>query len=400
MLLTRCVRSVVEVMIPFGFDFEKYLASVPSKSVLLDESHALDNPILGFTNGAPVFKYPKGKLDVMFEYGTRVEILHRNRTKMVATAALHTPHTISLKKAAFDILERLRKQPTVRWNGDGNHFYDVRVDKMPPLSRHKDKMQLFLNARHMDRRVVLKTTQDHGLMLRYILEAVIQTLLYRRCPESVPRPALVGLTADNRLVFASEELLTPSVTTFIRTVPTTNQLLYMSQQFCEMMIRVQAAGCTHRDTHTSNVYVDPQTMHTRLIDFDWSALKYEQIVLSVPRHLYDSTRELYGRNRSVDCCIFFRSLQKQLADMPAMADYYNTFLTPLMQRYENECREQLTAAKDTVSRQLYNIASSKNGQYSHARGLRRLALDFDYEMGYYEWKTMRPEAILYFMKNH
>ena len=386
---------------PFGFDFEVCLSDVPTRSVLLDETHALDNPVLGFKDGAPVFTYPKGKLDVMFEHGTRIKILHRNRTKMMATAALHTPHTISLKKAAFDILDTLRKQPRVRWNSNGDTFYDVRLDASPPLLRHKDRMQLFRNARHLGRRVVLKTTQDPALMLRYILEAVIQTLVYRKCPESVPAPTLVGLTDDDRLVCASEELLTPSVTDFIRTVPTTAQLLYMSRQFCEMMMRVQAVGCTHRDTHTSNVYVDPKTLRTRLIDFDWSAIQHGQTVLSVPRHLYDSTRGLYGRNRSVDCCIFFRSLQSQLAGKQAVADYYKAFLGPLMQLYEDECRARLTGAHDIASQQLYRVASSTgglHGEYGHAHGLSRLATDFDYEMGYYEWQTMRPEAILKYIQ--
>lgn len=389
---------------PFGFPFLSILQDVYAKSELLDESHGLDNPVQGFdARGAPIFKYPEGKLDVVLEYGNRVQIMHRDRIKTVATAALHTPHTISLQKVAFVILQRLRKQPHVRWDSDGSTFYDVKLTNRLPIQSHHNRMELWLDARHCGHRVVLKTTKNPAYMLRYILEAVIQTLVFRQCPKDVPEPFMVGLTADQRLVVCSEQITIPAVTQMIRHAPSYADLLQMSQHFCEMILRIQSAGCTHRDAHTSNVYVDPKTLQTRLIDFDWAAIRWCEFTLSIPRHLYDSTREIYGRNRSVDCCIFFRSLQTQMVGMthPDIVRFKTNILTPIMQRYEDECRSTLSNASDTVSQQLYRIASSTEtirGEYAHANGLKRMFTDFDYEMGYYEWKSMRPEVILKYLK--
>lgn len=392
-------------MEPFGFDFVDLFAGVCPHSELLDETHALDNPLCGFDQrGAPIFKFPDGKLEMVYEHGLRMTILHNNRQKEVATATLHTPHTITLKKMAFDILERIRASPRVQWNVAGNSFYHVQLTNTKSIKRHRNRMELWTNARHCGRRVVLKTTTDPAYMLRYILEAAIQTLIYRRFPRDVARPALVGLTPDNRLVVCSEELVIPPVTDFIRGGPSCRNLILMSIHFCEMILRMQTVGFTHRDSHTSNVYVDPETLQTRLIDFDWSAIRMKNTVISVPRHLYDSTRESYGRNRSVDCCIFFRSLQTQMDDIrhPEVTKFRQRFLEPLMQRYEDECRFKLLGSDDTVSKQLYRIASSTGGlrgEYGHAYGLKRLFSDFDYEMGYFEWGSMRPEYILEFIAN-
>lgn len=387
---------------PFGFRFEHYLDQVAQKSVLLDETHGLDNPVRAFDlRGAPVFTYPRAKFDVVFEHGARVEILHKRRQKTVATSALHTPHTISLKKAAHDILIKLRTQPRIVWDGPSDSLYDIHLSNKQSRKSHGGKLEVWTNARYCGRRVVLKTTKDAAYMLRYILEAVVHTLVFRKCPRAVPTPLLVGLTVDNRLVVCMEELTMPSVTAYIRHLPTNacRSLLEMSRHFCETISQVQAAGFTHRDAHTSNVYVDPRTLRTRLIDFDWSAIRWGNTVLSIPRHLYDSTRESYGSNRSVDCCIFFRSLQTQLDKirLDGVIQYVQRFLTPLMQRYEDECRFSLVGASDAVSQQLYRVASSTGelrGEYRHVHGLSRLSKDFDYEMGYYEWQTMRPDAIL------
>ena len=158
-----------------------------------------------------------------------------------------------------------------------------------------------------------------------------------------------------------------------------------------------------------NVYYNEQTRQIQFIDFDWSCIWSGRQVVAVPRFLYDTTRAAYGRNRSVDMCIFMRCLGNQIKRAPS---FVNRIWLPLMRRYEKESGERLLkkaagyegVSGEVAAIQLYKMgvhtAKGEPSKYSHKTGYRKYGQEFDYIMGYYEWPCMTPHAILLFLREH
>lgn len=187
-----------------------------------------------------------------------------------------------------------------------------------------------------------------------------------------------------------------------------------------MRIIQERAHFTHRDCHTGNVYYDERNRRIQFIDFDWSCIRWRYVrfdpethqhsaknkIISVPRHLYDTTRAEYGKNHSVDMCRFMRCLGEQLGRAGRFKEH---IWEPIMKRYEDECRDLLLkksagydgVSGDTAALQLYSMGYDKQTRrYSHATGCRNYDKEFDYYMGYYEWPCMTPGAIHEFLMNH
>ncbi len=389
---------------PFGFDLGQYVAHVKQDCRLGVKTHHIDNRITGFRQGQPIFENPTQFFTVTQTDGMMTTLKGKDNRELVSE--FHNSHTVSLFAMAHRIKSRLLM-------ADGVHLQESRASEFKQVDLRRSKHQLrrsktdivWLNATHLSKRVVLKTTTDPLTMLRYILEAVIHHRLAAVCPECFPTLYFVGFEKQQRLVVCSEQLPTVSVTRFVRELPVNDDhaVWQMVRQVCGTVLKVQQQiQFTHRDCHTSNVYYDKQDRTVKFIDFDWSSLQWGGVKLSVPQYLYDTTRPTYCRNKSVDLCIFWRTLGPTLDRAPRFRDFV---YKPLMKRYEKESQRFLRtqSAIDTAAMHLYKTSSSDQsmrGDYAHRFGLKKYPINFEYRMAYYEWACMTPNSIIQFMENH
>jgi len=392
---------------PFGSVVYGLLDLIVTKYKLGSRSHHISNYIEHFDErNQPVFIKPHKKWTVSHVSGIYARF--EGGRRRIFVSGMHTSHTVSLYDVAHRIRDALRQQPlVVIQKGASIRFKHVDISSAKSQHRHSSRNKLWLNATHAGRQVVLKTTTNPAMQLTYIIEAVIHFLAHQRCPTYIPRLHFIGFAAEDRLVVCSEQLRIPSVTDFVQTLqhPRPDIMIWrMVRSVCMSLRRLQrTAQFTHRDCHINNVYYDYRGSKVQFIDFDWSSIRWTNKIISVPRHLYDTTRAGYGYNRSVDCCVFLRTLG------PALKGKVPTFLReiydPLMQRYEDECRSVLLqkSRSDTAAMQIYRLSTKGgkiNGQYAHRYGLAKYSKTFEYHMGYYTWTTMTPEAILTFLEQH
>lgn len=400
---------------PFGFVLDDYLQHIATNYGLGLISHHITNYIKRFDGAMdqehrlvyyPVFKHPHKKWTVADVSGIYARF--KGEPNRIYISGMHTPHTVSLYRVAHQIRDQLRCQPmVVIQQAVSSRFKHVDISHAKSQHRHSSKNKLWLSATHFGQEVVLKTTTDPAMQLTYIIEAIIHFLASQRCPTYIPPLHFIGFAADNRLVVCSQQLQIPSVTAFIHTLrhPRPDEMVWlMVRAVCMSLRRLQlTAQFTHRDCHINNIYYNMRGSRVKFIDFDWSCIRWRNKIISVPRHLYDTTRPQYGYNRSVDCCVFLRTLG------PALRGKVPTFLKkiydPLMQRYEDECRTVLKqkARSDTAAMQIYRMSTKGGkltGAYEHRYGLAKYQNKFEYHMGYYTWPSMTPQAILNFLDEH
>lgn len=416
-------RRVQPVRDPFGFNLIPFLERLIAPSKLGRKSHSIQNLIRYFDErGQPVFEHPERVYDISGTSGMYASIVGRDQRKFVAE--LHTSYTVHLYDKANKILSEIKKQEPVHLMSE--RVYDFkRVDMRGTVSnkRQNAKSVVYTDAYHMGKRVVLKTTSDPHMMLRYVLEAVIHYLLRQRSRTCVPELYFVGMTDSGHLVTCTEQLMLQSVSDWTMKLnrrDNNRHMFWMLKNVCNAMRIIQdRAHFTHRDCHTGNVYYDERNRRILFIDFDWSCIQWRHVyhdpktkqttldtkIISVPRHLYDTTRAEYGKNCSVDMCRFMRCLGQQLERAPIFKE---RIWAPIMQRYEDECRELLKkksagydgVSGDTAALQLYKMGLDAKRKYSHATGYKKYGKEFDYYMGYYEWPCMKPGAIYDFLMSN
>ena len=407
-------------------------------------THMLTNTILKFVNNKPRFSKPEKVFEVEELQGLYVKL--KGVSTRVEKAYCHTRHTASIYKLSHELLRVLHSRPRIRMIEEAcaNH---LEVDMRSAVStvRGTAENQVWLRAKYQGRKVVLKTTTKIETMLRYVIEEVIHEIIMRQSPSYVPALKFIAFaqTADgerDRLVLCSEQLERKSVNAWICSLhslhPRANiniKLWKMLRHVCICLKNLQKfAHFTHRDCHSNNVYYDENCNpdHVKFIDFDWSSIIYGGHTLSVPRHLFDTARPSYAKNRSVDLCIFMRtigptlrtplSLKKKVTftrkDMTSM-NKWNSFeerselffehiWKPIMARYERESENTLKAraATSKEAMQLLKMNIGPKGEFSHKCGLVYLSKqnaksvnEFDYRMGYFEWPSMTPDNILTFL---
>ena len=393
----RC-RDEMTDFDPFGFDLDVYLRIIKNDYKLGRRTHHISNSIVGFENGQPVFKENSQSLSVVSTLG--IYAYFDNCGKKLISE-LHTNHTVSLYAVATQIRKRLMTMESVHLrDSESYEFKYVDMRQARHQKRHSETNIVWVNARHLSQNVVLKTTTDHYTQLKYILDAVIHYHVFRICPKYLPKIHFVAFAAGGRLVVCSEQLTSIPVNKIIRSITNdTNRVIRdLVHDVCIMLKNMQEkARFTHRDCHVANVYYDIENRKVKLIDFDWSCVRLKYGYLSVPRYLYDTTRETYCHNQSIDMCIFLRTLGPILPD----EFYYNVY-QPLMERYEKQCAQILREKSklENAAMQLYKMSSddkTMKGNYSHKIGLERFPKIFEYAMGYYQWECMTPDAVLQFI---
>ena len=405
-------QSQTSTETPFGFDIEPFKELVSDQYQLGLATHTIHNTIQRFNENKPIFARPSHRYLVEKENGLEAMLKIDGPPKDLddttfirPKSLLHTPHTVSMYRMAHKILIEIRKQPICTLqNESSNQKFTVDISKAIASKRHGSEDIVYNGATYMGESVVLKTTRDVGRMLKYVLEAYIHTLLMMKVSSYVPELKFVKMTREGRLVLCSKQLQIPPVCTWLSTLHTKHPrgnrdalALHMLRGVCLSIRRLQInAHFTHRDTHTNNVYYDETTRQIQFIDFDFSAIIHHQVKISVPVFLYDTTRPVYAKNRSLDMCIFLRNMAPYLSHVPHFAKH---IYAPIMSRYEAESKQILfeKMADDTAAMQLYKMCTdngSLKGHFSHAYGIEKTKNEFEYRMGYYEWPSMIPESIL------
>ncbi len=395
---------------PFGFDLTPIIATICHKSTLGNVSHQISNYITYFNKlNEPVFKKPHKvwKVEEISGIYTRL----KGQTNRIFISGMHNRHTVSLYNIAHIIRDELRKNSLVLFKKEPTtRFKHINISKAVE-KKNKNKSIMWLNAYHKGTQVVLKTTTSVSLQLSYILEAIIHHLaasrINRQGRKYIPPIHFIGFGPENRLIVCSEQLQIPSVTDFLyglkkKTILSNPNvsIFCMVRSVCLAIRRLQISSqFTHRDCHISNVYYDYRYNKIQFIDFDWSAIRWQDKIISVPRHLYDTTRQGYGYNKSVDCCVFLRTLGPTLKIAQGFKKY---IYDPLMERYEKESEIFLKqrSEHDNAAMQIYRLSTKEGklrGEYKHKYGIGKYKNRFDYHMGYYTWECMTPEAILKFL---
>lgn len=411
-------RGAVETHLPFGFDLTPYYDIISQEYQLPKTTHHLSNYIKTFDeSGTPTWTHPRKVWTTEKIRG--IYAIFKGERREIVISGMHTKHTESLYMMAHELKKAIKRQPeAVITKKASFKFKDVDISRAIKQQRHKDTNILYLGAIHQGDFVVLKTTTDPAMQLKYILDAVIHAHLWRTSPKYVSKLHFVAFRGDSLVVCSGQMMEEKSVCSFMNTIRQRYQpdkLVYiMVQSFCLAMRRMQIQSeLTHRDCHTANVYYDSKRKITKLIDFDWSCVRIGDKIISVPRYLYDTTRPQYGRNKSVDCCIFFRTLGHSLEKKDRRSGnvtcsvpiFKQKIYDPLMRRYEIDSREILKrkASQDKAAIQLYKLSTldgKTSGRYAHRYGIARHKGNFDYMMGYYTYTSMTPDFILRFLRDN
>lgn len=420
----------------FGFAITPHLRVVVPPTQDLS-TFAIENAITAFDdNGHPIFARPEHEFEIVKDNGLYVDIVWKVNSKRntFLRGAIQTAHTISLYKLALNILEKLRHR---RRSHD-----DIRSSATLLSGREHKNGQMYLNGTLDGRKVVLKTSHHHKTQLTYILEAVIHLLLMCKTPSYVPELMRVSIDTSDQLVICSEQIMDmPTAFSWISTLNDRPQmtnvnlkLWHMLKSFCNGLHQLQTrAGFTHRDSHASNVYYrDPSGgRHAKItfIDFDFSSIRHGNTKICVPQALYDTSRESYTQNKSVDMCIFLFTVNGTISKTLAARGqkFIAHILTPLMTQYQIEVKKELlkterpfreaklahkTSPEDQELKRRFIIAKRKKyaaldilslctgngGRFSLFNGIRNLPkekqLEFPYLMGFFEWKSMTPLSVM------
>jgi hypothetical protein len=411
-------RGAIETHLPFGFDLTPYYELISQEYGLPERTHQLNNYIKSFDeSGEPTWTHPHKVWTT--EKTNGLYATFKGETRQIVISGMHTKHTESLYMMAQELKKAIQRQSEAILTKKASlKFKDVDITRAIKQQRHKSTNILYLRAIHQGDFVVLKTTTDPAMQLKYILDAVIHAHLWRNSPNYVSKLHFVAFCGSSLVVCSGQMMEEKSVYSFMNTIQQRHRpdrLVYtMVHSFCLAMRRMQRqAELTHRDCHTANVYYDSRKRITKLIDFDWSCVRIGDKIISVPRFLYDTTRPQYGRNKSVDCCIFFRTLGHSLEQkdkrtghtMCPVPIFKEKIYDPLMRRYEVDSREilRMKSVSEKAAIQIYKLSTingKPTGRYAHKYGIARHKGNFDYMMGYYTYTSMTPEFILRFLRDN
>lgn len=392
----------------FGFDVTTYFGEISQNYTFPRIVRNLANRIVSVNaEGQCIYKHPNKFWETETING--IFATFKGCSKKIFISGMHTKHTESLYKMAFKIRNALREQPSVHLiKKPSLNFRDVDISGATKQQRRNSSNVIYLGAIHDGRTVVLKTTTDPGMQLVYILDAIIHEHVSKTSPNYVAKLHFVGFAGDALIVCSDQMTSEVSIVSFMGTLKQRYRpdiaVYTMVHSFCLAIRKLQRfSNFTHRDCHTNNVYYDSRRKITKFIDFDWSCVKIGSNRVSVPRHLYDTTRPEYGTNKSVDCCVFFRTLGYSLRDCPV---FKKKIYDPLMRRYEVDSREMLKRKMqtgDVAALQIFKMSTingKADGRFAHRYGIAKHKESYDYIMGYYTYTSMTPNFILRFLQDN
>ncbi len=444
---------------PFGFDTSSYLDVIDAVSAPEGRTHLITNTISSFVDNdfcRPVFsrpgeEYSVEKIDGMF-------VKARATEAPLLKAQCHTSHTLSQYKAVHGLYTAILSQPRVSLvTKAATNSSEIDISSARNISRHTSEDSVWVGAKYGDCEVVLKTSTRLSTMYAYLMEALVHERLMRKSASYVPRLIKVAFETKSkdgkdRLVLCSEQLKThKSVYSWLmklRGKDCNIRIWKMLRYVCVCLGNIQEySNFTHRDCHCSNVYYDEGNSResVKFIDFDWSSIMVDDKVLALPRYLYDTDRASYGKNRSVDLCVFLRTLGNTLGEIlkqegklrstrtftsatsaahrelnqtgSKVKKFIDFIWQPLMKKYEIDSRSVLqTHLMDRNAQQLIKLNRATNGKFSHMHAIASLeskamerrkkgrksdgGLIFDYRMGHYEYQSMTPGRVIDFLNQH
>jgi hypothetical protein len=354
-------------------------------------------------------------------------------------------HTESLYKFAHTIRVKLKKM-----NQTGKHKhscimttthnipiqatkYDYVVKHSSPKSTDKRKTVVYTECRilkdptdpdgtkgRIKGRMVLKVSKKLLGQYHLILEAVIHSIIYGICPDMVPEPMFIRFDkASKNLILCTEYLEINTVNKWIhqRITPNLYSVKSMSKILCNALERIQdVAKFTHRDAHLGNVFYDQKKQICKFIDFDYSCVRTirpdgTEIIISVPRAFYDTTRTEYGKNKSIDAAIFFTNLYKVAKKLKATKII--DLLTPVIDKYEEDSKVMIQNQKNVkeetppsvmdrinMAKWLWSVSmDAKEKKFKLSTGYNRLydeermGHSYHYYMGYFQYDSMTPKKV-------
>ena len=243
--------------LPFGFDIEPYMDFIIDRYDIGKHAYSIRNPIIGFQDDTPIYLQPKRKYTIENVVGLKLEVSQPSPQKKFISC-LHSRHTESMYRMAWEILSTLEKQPRCHIQQiHSDEPFHVDISKAHRSTRHNSEDIVYVGAVHSGDLVVLKTSCNKSTMLKYILDAVIHCTLMESAPSHVPALKFVRLTPDDKLVICSEQLKIPPVASWMQTLntkhPKTNLdylVFKMLKGTCLSIRRLQKnAKFTHRDAH-------------------------------------------------------------------------------------------------------------------------------------------------------
>jgi hypothetical protein len=414
----------------FGFDVLQLMKFIVPESLdVPPRMFMLDNVIESFEDNVPAYKYPESclsmsthKLNGMFmpEQAEPNESDEDNEEMVEKEEELiseyHNHHTESIMRLATIALSQLKLQTpvTIDYNSvQTNTFKTIFAgDAVSP----KGCLTVLTNCVHMSKKVILKRATSKKEKQIMVIEAMIHLFVNQN--SFVPQIHFIGFTKDEALITCSEAVLCPSVHDFMTTqlssgryslTQRSNMLKTMILKICDGFISLQKLNFSHRDSHTSNLFWDHHSNTATIIDFDWSSIIIRGQKISIPRFLYDTMRQTYATNKSVDICIFLRNVVNTLKHSSRLRQipFFQNELTQIMLNYECEgknllSRDFINEKERKAAFQLYKKCTKDNllrSSYSHQDGIRKLgSVKFEYRQGYFEWKSMRPLNVKNFIE--
>jgi len=411
----------------FGFDVSDSLHLISDDTTLPPAVHSLMDTIKTFDDSKPIYKHPfclysttgtKGMY-----MGTQTvsndESPHGVTPMAVSQTTLvsdfHNTHTESLLCMADELLSKLRMEPSANYQNNGIEISEFKtVYTGNSTTSPGGQSSVLTNCKHMGANVIVKRAISKKDQLRTVLEAVVHLYVEHKHPEFVPKLHFIAFDSDNNLVVCSEQVECTSIHHYImKTLPREQDqsaaLKSMLIGVCTALETVQRSGFTHRDLHTSNIFWDPKTKRVTFIDFDWSCIVVSGKKISIPRFLYDTTRKSYGCNKSVDLCIFMRNVVTTIANQAALRkiNLFGNEVKKIMVNYQAECKQMLCRDFDNdqekhAAFQLYRSCTEDGtiySEYKHRFGIQRLtdSIEFEYRQGYFEWKSMTPSNVKFFL---
>lgn len=414
----------------FGFDVSDHLHLISDDMTLPPTVHSLMNTIETFDDSKPIYKHQfylysttgtKGMYMPNQLVDTDDESSHDNEDTPMADSQttlisdFHNTHTESLLCMADELISKLRMEPSVNYQNNGIEISQFKTVYTGNSSTSPGgQSSVLTNCKHMGANVIVKRAISKKDQLRTVLEAVVHLYIEHKHPEFVPKLHFIAFDSDNNLVVCSEQVESTSIHHYImKTLPREQDqsaaLKSMLIGVCTALETVQRSEFTHRDLHTSNIFWDPKTKRVTFIDFDWSCIVVRGKKISIPRFLYDTTRKSYGCNKSVDLCIFIRNLVTTIANQAALRkiNLFGNEVKKIMVNYQAECKQMLCRDFDNdqerhAAFQMYKSCTEDGtiySEYKHRFGIQRLtdSIEFEYRQGYFEWKSMTPSNVKFFL---